>query len=98
MATLPLIPTTVIGSWSFPGWYAHFCEESQVHPEKCAYQPGNDQLPMTVVGIRGRVAIHAIYRAEGSRPSPRVNLLAESGRAGVKSIPTRTSVTQETAR
>jgi 5-methyltetrahydropteroyltriglutamate--homocysteine methyltransferase len=27
MATLPLIPATVIGSWSFPGWYAKFCED-----------------------------------------------------------------------
>src|SRR5260221_11982576 len=34
MAVLPLIPATVIGSWSFPGWYAHFCDEVVVHPEK----------------------------------------------------------------
>jgi len=26
MANLPLLPATVIGSWSFPGWYAKFCE------------------------------------------------------------------------
>src|SRR5947208_3452713 len=32
MATLPPIPATVIGSWSFPGWYAHFCEGSRAHP------------------------------------------------------------------
>jgi hypothetical protein len=24
MANLPLLPATVIGSWSFPGWYAKF--------------------------------------------------------------------------
>src|SRR5438309_11952322 len=34
MADLPLIPATVIGSWSFPGWYAHFCDEVVLHPEK----------------------------------------------------------------
>jgi 5-methyltetrahydropteroyltriglutamate--homocysteine methyltransferase len=34
MASLPLIPATVIGSWSFPGWYAHFCDEASAHPEK----------------------------------------------------------------
>lgn len=28
MAALPLLPTTVIGSWAFPGWYAHFCEQA----------------------------------------------------------------------
>ncbi len=33
MLTLPLLPATVIGSWSFPGWYAHFCEEAARHPD-----------------------------------------------------------------
>src|SRR5262245_25562161 len=30
---LPLIPATVIGSWSFPGWYAKFCEDVAREPE-----------------------------------------------------------------
>src|SRR5262249_37231675 len=34
MSALPLLPATVIGSWSFPGWYASFCEEVRLHPEK----------------------------------------------------------------
>jgi 5-methyltetrahydropteroyltriglutamate--homocysteine methyltransferase len=34
MSALPLIPATVIGSWSFPGWYEHFCSEAQRHPER----------------------------------------------------------------
>jgi 5-methyltetrahydropteroyltriglutamate--homocysteine methyltransferase len=33
MLKLPLIPATVIGSWSFPGWYAHFCETAARQPE-----------------------------------------------------------------
>ena len=33
MAELPLIPATVIGSWSFPGWYAKFCGDVALHPE-----------------------------------------------------------------
>src|SRR5439155_18474570 len=33
MAALPLIPATVIGSWSFPGWYAKFCEDVASQPE-----------------------------------------------------------------
>jgi 5-methyltetrahydropteroyltriglutamate--homocysteine methyltransferase len=33
MANLPLLPATVIGSWSFPGWYAKFCEDVTRHPE-----------------------------------------------------------------
>jgi 5-methyltetrahydropteroyltriglutamate--homocysteine methyltransferase len=34
MANLPLLPATVIGSWSFPGWYAKFCEDVACHPEQ----------------------------------------------------------------
>jgi 5-methyltetrahydropteroyltriglutamate--homocysteine methyltransferase len=33
MAALPLIPATVIGSWSFPGWYAKFCDDVHRQPE-----------------------------------------------------------------
>ncbi len=32
MANLPLLPATVIGSWSFPGWYARFCEDVAQNP------------------------------------------------------------------
>jgi 5-methyltetrahydropteroyltriglutamate--homocysteine methyltransferase len=33
MASFPILPATVIGSWSFPGWYAKFCEDAARHPE-----------------------------------------------------------------
>jgi len=33
MATLPLIPATVIGSWAFPGWYARFCDDAARQPD-----------------------------------------------------------------
>jgi 5-methyltetrahydropteroyltriglutamate--homocysteine methyltransferase len=33
MAALPLIPATVIGSWSLPGWYAKFCDDAARQPE-----------------------------------------------------------------
>jgi 5-methyltetrahydropteroyltriglutamate--homocysteine methyltransferase len=32
MMQLPLLPATVIGSWSFPGWYAKFCDDAAQHP------------------------------------------------------------------
>lgn len=32
--SLPLLPATVIGSWSFPGWYVQFCEEVAHSPDK----------------------------------------------------------------
>ena len=31
---LPPLATTVIGSWAFPGWYAHFIDEAGRHPER----------------------------------------------------------------
>jgi 5-methyltetrahydropteroyltriglutamate--homocysteine methyltransferase len=34
MSTLPPLTATVIGSWSFPGWYAKFCEDVARHPEQ----------------------------------------------------------------
>ena len=34
MQNLPLLPATVIGSWSFPGWYVHFCEEAALQSER----------------------------------------------------------------
>jgi 5-methyltetrahydropteroyltriglutamate--homocysteine methyltransferase len=33
MRDLPLLPATVIGSWSFPGWYARFCDDAARQPE-----------------------------------------------------------------
>src|SRR3989442_11260798 len=33
MTTLPLLPATVIGSWSFPGWYVKFCEDAARQPD-----------------------------------------------------------------
>jgi 5-methyltetrahydropteroyltriglutamate--homocysteine methyltransferase len=33
MAVLPLLPATVIGSWSFPGWYAKFCDDVARQPD-----------------------------------------------------------------
>ncbi|MFO0909506.1 MAG: methionine synthase [Isosphaeraceae bacterium] len=32
----PLIPATVIGSWSFPGWYEAFIADATRHPERFA--------------------------------------------------------------
>src|SRR5438552_19141130 len=32
MSQLPLIPATVIGSWSFPGWYVKFCADAAANP------------------------------------------------------------------
>src|ERR1700747_2275549 len=33
MSMLPILPATVIGSWSFPGWYAKFCEDVARQPD-----------------------------------------------------------------
>src|SRR5438445_10675808 len=33
MSSVPLIPATVIGSWSFPGWYSKFCDDVAGRPD-----------------------------------------------------------------
>src|SRR5436190_6671999 len=33
MDALPPIPATVIGSWSFSGWYDKFCADAAAHPD-----------------------------------------------------------------
>ena len=33
MDALPPIAATVIGSWSFPGWYDKFCADAAAHPD-----------------------------------------------------------------
>ena len=30
----PIMPATVIGSWSLPGWYVKFCEDVVQHPDR----------------------------------------------------------------
>lgn len=41
---LPLIPVTVIGSWSFPGWYISFCEDVARHPERFGLDDRDEAL------------------------------------------------------
>jgi len=43
--TQPLLPATVIGSWSFPGWYEHFIAEVALHPER--FGPGDREEAIT---------------------------------------------------
>jgi 5-methyltetrahydropteroyltriglutamate--homocysteine methyltransferase len=33
MSQLPILPATVIGSWSFPGWYSKLCADVAEHPD-----------------------------------------------------------------
>src|ERR1051326_2249227 len=44
MTTLPLLPATVIGSWSFPGWYAKFCDDVARQPELCGADDRNEAV------------------------------------------------------
>ena len=44
MAKLPLLPATVIGSWSFPGWYAYFCADVARNPERFGSDDRNEAL------------------------------------------------------
>jgi 5-methyltetrahydropteroyltriglutamate--homocysteine methyltransferase len=41
---LPIIPATVIGSWSFPGWYVKFCEDVAQHPDRFGLDDRDEAL------------------------------------------------------
>jgi 5-methyltetrahydropteroyltriglutamate--homocysteine methyltransferase len=43
--TQPLLPATVIGSWSFPGWYEHFIAEVALYPDR--FGPGDREEAIT---------------------------------------------------
>jgi 5-methyltetrahydropteroyltriglutamate--homocysteine methyltransferase len=44
MTNFPLLAATVIGSWSFPGWYAKFCEDAARHPEMFGHDDREEAL------------------------------------------------------
>jgi 5-methyltetrahydropteroyltriglutamate--homocysteine methyltransferase len=58
MQGLPLLPATVIGSWSFPGWYAKFCEDAARRPELFGADDREEALHDAV-----QLAVHDQLRA-----------------------------------
>lgn len=44
MQDLPLLPATVIGSWSFPGWYAKFCDDVARQPHLFGAEDRNEAV------------------------------------------------------
>src|SRR5438132_12460763 len=44
MMNLPPLPATVIGSWSFPGWYAKFCDDVTGTPERFGADDRNEAI------------------------------------------------------
>ncbi len=58
MTTLPALPATVIGSWSFPGWCAKFCEDVGRQPEQFGPEDRDEVLRDAV-----RLAMHDRLRA-----------------------------------
>ena len=68
MLNLPLLLATVIGSWSFPGWYAHFCEEAG--PACRELFGSDDREEAGPVGRGLRLAVEDQLRAGGRPGSP----------------------------
>jgi 5-methyltetrahydropteroyltriglutamate--homocysteine methyltransferase len=58
MRTLPLIPATVIGSWSFPGWYVKFCQDAENDPDQFGPHDREEALVDAV-----RLAVDDQFRA-----------------------------------
>jgi 5-methyltetrahydropteroyltriglutamate--homocysteine methyltransferase len=88
MATLPLIPATVIGSWSFPGWYAKLCEDVVRQPELFGPEDREEALRDAVrLAVADQLAAGADLITDGEMQRVDFNLGFYDRLTGVQPLP-----------
>src|SRR5258708_31009783 len=88
MSDLPLIPATVIGSWSFPGWYVHFCDEVAAHPENFGSDDRAEALRDAVrLAVDDQVRAGADLITDGEMQRVDFNLCFYDYLTGLKPLP-----------
>jgi 5-methyltetrahydropteroyltriglutamate--homocysteine methyltransferase len=86
---LPIIPATVIGSWSFPGWYAKFCEDVALHPEQFGPDDREEALRDAVrLAIDDQLRAGADIITDGEMQRVDFNLGFYDYLEGLKPLPT----------
>jgi methionine synthase II (cobalamin-independent) len=92
MATFPLLPVTVIGSWSFPGWYAKFCDDAARHPDQFGDDDREEALSDAVrLAVDDQLRAGAVIITDGE-----MQLVAERLRLTLQFIdPERVPVTPD---
>lgn len=87
---LPIIPATVIGSWSFPGWYHKFCEDVAQHPEAYgAYDREEAVRDAIRLAIQDQVNAGADIISDGEMQRVDFNLGFYDYLEGLKRLPPR---------
>jgi 5-methyltetrahydropteroyltriglutamate--homocysteine methyltransferase len=88
MATLPLIPATVIGSWSFPGWYAKLCEDVVRQPEVFGPEDREEALRDAVrLAVADQLAAGADLITDGEMQRVDFNLGFYGRLSGLQPLP-----------
>jgi 5-methyltetrahydropteroyltriglutamate--homocysteine methyltransferase len=88
MATLPLLPATVIGSWSFPGWYAKFCEDVVRQPELFGPEDREEALRDAVrLAVADQLAAGADLITDGEMQRVDFNLGFYDRLSGLQPLP-----------
>lgn len=86
---LPIIPATVIGSWSFPGWYAKFCDDVRRNPELFGPDDRDEALRDAVrLAIDDQLRAGADIITDGEMRRVDFNLGFYDYLAGLKALPT----------
>ncbi|HEV3120039.1 MAG TPA: hypothetical protein VGY58_23465 [Gemmataceae bacterium] len=88
MSALPLLPATVIGSWSFPGWYAKFCEDVALHPQRFGTEDCEEAVRDAVrLAIDDQVRAGADLITDGEMQRVDFNLGFYDYLTGIEAIP-----------
>src|SRR5262245_42496428 len=85
---LPLLPATVIGSWSFPGWYAKFCADVAAHPEQFGPDDRDEALRDAVrLAVDDQLRAGADLITDGEMQRVDFNLGFYDRLAGIQRLP-----------
>jgi 5-methyltetrahydropteroyltriglutamate--homocysteine methyltransferase len=88
MTTLPLIPATVIGSWAFPGWYAHFCEQAAKSPDRFGIDDRSEAVrDATRIAVDDQLHAGADLITDGEMQRVDFNLGFYDHFTGLKALP-----------
>jgi 5-methyltetrahydropteroyltriglutamate--homocysteine methyltransferase len=88
MSALPLIPATVIGSWSFPGWYAYFCEQVRLRPEDFGAEDREEAIRDAVrLAVEDQLRAGADLITDGEMRRVDFNLGFYDYIAGIEALP-----------
>ncbi|MBI3410403.1 MAG: methionine synthase [Planctomycetes bacterium] len=87
---MPLLPATVIGSWSFPGWYAKFCEDADNNPNLFGDEDKEEAIRDAVrLAVQDQIYAGADIITDGEMQRADFNLSVYGRLQGLEPLPPR---------